>query len=113
MSAFNKDTFKINITVTITVDRGLAAQPAPRLFIGRGPQTIALDSRVIKSVCFHPAFGSRGTLDITFHTGRTYQYFKVPQGLYDDLLEARSAGAFFNQRIKGQFGHNEITGADS
>ena len=112
MTTFNKDYFKINITVTISVDRS-TVQPAPRRDQGRGPQTIAIDSSVIKTVSFRPTVWSRGTLTVEFHTGRIYQYFKVPQGLYDDLIAARSAGAFFNQRIKGQFEHAEIAGDQS
>lgn len=43
------------------------------------------------------------TLEIEFKGGSVYRYLNVPQGLYDDLMDARSAGSFFNSRIKDEF----------
>jgi len=40
------------------------------------------------------------TLEIEFHSGAIYQYFAVPQEIYDGLMNARSKGAFFHQFIK-------------
>jgi hypothetical protein len=47
-------------------------------------------------------------LDITFTSGRTYRYFKVPPDIYNDLLDAGSKGAFFNDYIRDAFDFNEV-----
>ena len=36
------------------------------------------------------------TLEIGFREGHNYCYFNVPQFVFDALLEAESAGAFWN-----------------
>lgn len=46
---------------------------------------------------------SDGTLTITFKSGRTYRYFDVPEGIYDALLDAPSAGRYFNAFIKDSY----------
>lgn len=39
-------------------------------------------------------------LSITFHSGRTYRYADVPEDTYQSLLNAPSAGKYFNSAIK-------------
>lgn len=70
---------------------------------------VAVDSSVIASVGFQHTTSYRGTLEIEFVSGKIYQYFNVPQGIYDDLLEARSVGEYFNHHVRGQFEQDEIT----
>ena len=43
------------------------------------------------------------TLCISFHDTGKYLYDDVPPELYAGLCQARSAGSFFNERIKGHF----------
>jgi hypothetical protein len=43
------------------------------------------------------------TLSIWFKTSGKYVYHGVPRALYDALGCAKSAGAFFNEAIKGRF----------
>jgi hypothetical protein len=40
-------------------------------------------------------------LEIEFVSGSIYRYLDVGQETYDDFLEARSKGTFFNAHIKG------------
>ena len=40
------------------------------------------------------------TLEVEFHNGNIYQYFDVPQHVYDGLLTASSKGQYLNQNIK-------------
>jgi KTSC domain len=47
-------------------------------------------------------------LDITFTSGKTYRYHRVPQHIYDGLLEADSKGTFFNDNIKDAFVFSEV-----
>ncbi len=51
----------------------------------------------------------RGQMEIEFHNGRIYQYDAVPKILHDGLLVSRSAGKFFDSRIRNQFRATEIT----
>ena len=39
-------------------------------------------------------------LEVEFHKGGTYQYFGVPQNIYDDLMASDSKGKYFNLNIK-------------
>jgi hypothetical protein len=43
------------------------------------------------------------TLQVQFHSGRTYRYMSVPQSEYENLLGARSVGQYFNENIKGTY----------
>jgi hypothetical protein len=45
----------------------------------------------------------RSALEVTFRTGRTYDYLDVPIFHYDALLAAPSAGHYFNHYIKPNF----------
>jgi hypothetical protein len=36
------------------------------------------------------------TLDVEFRQGETYRYFRVPEFVYQELLKAESAAAFWN-----------------
>jgi hypothetical protein len=41
-----------------------------------------------------------GILEIRFHNGRTYQYFDVPEHLYQGLMNAQSKGTCLDRHIK-------------
>ena len=43
------------------------------------------------------------TLQIQFNSGKTYTYEGVPASVYNGLLEASSAGQYFNSNIKGVY----------
>jgi hypothetical protein len=47
------------------------------------------------------------TLDVEFRGGDTYRYKHVPEFVYQELLKAESAGAFWN-KIKDQFGYEKL-----
>jgi hypothetical protein len=47
-------------------------------------------------------------LDITFTSGKTYRYLKVPAEVYEWLLDAESKGEFFNNNIKDEFNFVEV-----
>jgi len=57
-----------------------------------------VESSNIASIGYDPV---TSTLEIEFHSGARYQYFAVPQEIYDGLMNAPSKGAFFHQFIKG------------
>lgn len=43
------------------------------------------------------------TLEIEFHSGGVYQYFAVPQSIYDELMHASSHGSYFHLYVKDQY----------
>lgn len=42
-------------------------------------------------------------MEIEFKNGGLYQYFDIPQHLFDEFLAAGSKGAFLSQTIKGNY----------
>jgi hypothetical protein len=43
------------------------------------------------------------TLEVLFRRGTLYQYFDVPDFVYEELMKAPSLGRYFNANIKGRF----------
>jgi hypothetical protein len=43
------------------------------------------------------------TLEIEFKSGRIYQYFDVPETVYQELMTAPSHGKFFNAYIRSVY----------
>ena len=48
------------------------------------------------------------TLEIEFLNGGAYQYFDVPQHLYEGLMNASSHGQYLAQNIKGVYRYSKI-----
>lgn len=48
------------------------------------------------------------TLEIEFLNGGVYQYFEVPENLYNDLMSASSHGQYLNQNIKGYYRYSKV-----
>jgi hypothetical protein len=47
-------------------------------------------------------------LEIEFHSGGIYQYYSVPQSVYEGLMSAPSHGKYFHRHIKGVFDYQRI-----
>ncbi|WP_432454536.1 KTSC domain-containing protein [Agarivorans sp. QJM3NY_29] len=47
------------------------------------------------------------TLEVEFHNG-VYQYFDVPQYIYDELMSASSAGSYLHHNIKNTYSCTQI-----
>ncbi|MEW6211581.1 MAG: KTSC domain-containing protein [Acidobacteriota bacterium] len=58
---------------------------------------IPVSSSNLASVGYDP---QTNTLEIEFHSGSIYQYFNVPQSIYDGLMGAGSHGRYFDAHIK-------------
>ena len=54
------------------------------------------------------AVGHSRVLEIQFESGRVYQYFNVPQKVFDEMLNAESKGKYFNSHIRGKYTYQEI-----
>lgn len=48
------------------------------------------------------------TLQIEFKNGSTYQYFDVPEKVYEELRDAGSVGAYLSSNIKGAFRYSRV-----
>lgn len=44
-----------------------------------------------------------GILEIEFKGGAVYQYFDVPERVYDAFMQASSAGSYFHRHIKNTY----------
>lgn len=40
------------------------------------------------------------TLEVAFHSGGVYQYFDVPEVVYEEFMRADSKGTFLHENIK-------------
>lgn len=49
-----------------------------------------------------------GSLYVEFHHGGTYQYFDVPQHIFDEFSSAASKGQFLAHQIKGHFRYSRV-----
>jgi ligand-binding sensor domain-containing protein len=49
-----------------------------------------------------------GLLELEFTNGRVYQYFDVPERVYQSLMAADSHGTFFNESIKGVYRYARV-----
>jgi hypothetical protein len=48
------------------------------------------------------------TLEIEFLNGGVYQYFDVPQHVYEELMNASSHGQYLARNIKGVFRYSKV-----
>ena len=48
------------------------------------------------------------TLEIEFLNGSIYQYYNVPQNMYDQLIQAGSKGRFLNTYIKNAYPYSRL-----
>ena len=48
------------------------------------------------------------TVQVQFNDGSTYQYFDVPQNVYDDFFNSDSKGKFLHANIKGVYRYSRV-----
>ncbi len=51
---------------------------------------------------------SSETLEIEFASGSVYQYYNVPQSIYDQFIAAPSKGCFLASQIKDRFPYAKV-----
>jgi len=69
-------------------------------------ERLAVSSSNIASIGYNP---DSETLEIEFlKTGKVYEYYNVPQFMYDRLMEAPSHGIFFNAEIKNAYSYSAL-----
>jgi len=47
-------------------------------------------------------------LEVTFHGGGVYQYFDVPEHIWEGMKNAPSQGVFLNAQIKGVYRYSKV-----
>lgn len=66
----------------------------------------SVTSSNLKSVGYD---ASSQTLEIEFHHGGIYEYYNVPSGIYEGLMNASSHGTYFDANIKkGGYIYNKV-----
>ena len=65
--------------------------------------TTSVVSSMIDSIGYDPDIK---TLEVTMLSGDTYDYYEVPQEVYDAFINAPSAGRFFDDYIKGVYAYD-------
>jgi len=63
-------------------------------------EQIALSSSTLRSAGYEP---KSMTMEVVFLNGTIYQYFDVPEHVFQGLLTAPSAGIYLNSSIKGAY----------
>jgi hypothetical protein len=48
------------------------------------------------------------TLEVEFNSGGIYQYYNIPQNIFDELLAAPSKGQFLNAYIKNAYPFSRV-----
>ena len=48
------------------------------------------------------------TLEVEFHSGGLYQYFGVPENIYQGLMRAASKGSYFHDYIKSRYPDRQV-----
>lgn len=51
---------------------------------------------------------SSQTLEVEFLNGGVYQYFDVPEQVYNDFMNASSHGQYLAQNIKGHYRYSKV-----
>lgn len=59
-----------------------------------------VSSSTVVSVGYEP---STLTLEVEFKNGSIYQYFDMPDSVYQELMRASSVGKFLNANIKNNY----------
>lgn len=63
------------------------------------------NSSQIKTIRY---FADDHRLEIYFVTGKVYEYYKVPESVYEGALTADSIGKYVNTNIKGKYEYKLI-----
>lgn len=48
------------------------------------------------------------TLEVEFTSGSIYQYFDVPETVYQEFISSESVGAYLNQHIKNSYRYVQL-----
>ena len=64
-----------------------------------------IDSSMIEAVAYDE---DSQLLTVRFNSGRAYEYYEVEKEVYEGLLNASSAGSYFQYEIRGVYSYLQI-----
>jgi hypothetical protein len=65
----------------------------------------SVQSSMIASLGYDSA---TSTLEVEFNSGAVWQYYDVPENVYNDMINSGSLGKFFHANIKGQYSESQV-----
>lgn len=68
-------------------------------------EMISVDSSNISAVGYDD---ESSTLQVEFNNGMSYQYFDVPEILFEELVNADSVGGYLAENIKGSYRYSKV-----
>lgn len=71
---------------------------------------IPVDSSSLASVMFSAELN---VLWVNFRNGLSYEYFGVPQHVFDELVASASKGSFLNRFIRNRFPYRRLGGPET
>ncbi|WP_128175875.1 KTSC domain-containing protein [[Pantoea] beijingensis] len=48
------------------------------------------------------------TLEVEFLNGSIYQYYDVPEGVFDEMLNAGSVGSYFSHNVRNSYATQKV-----
>jgi len=72
---------------------------------GKILERIPVESSNLEAVGYDP---NNGLLEIEFKNGRVYEYYEVPEYIYDELMSAESKGKYAHLNIYKNFNQQRI-----
>ena len=65
----------------------------------------SVDSSNLASIGYDP---SSKILEVEFKHGGVYQYFYVPENIYEELMNADSHGVYFSANIRNEYEYQKV-----
>jgi len=65
----------------------------------------SVDSSNLASIGYDP---SSKILEVEFKHGGVYQYFDVPENIYEELMNADSHGVYFSANIRNDYEYQKM-----
>lgn len=66
---------------------------------------VAVTSTNVESLGYDSA---SETLEVEFKNGTVYQYFDVPERVYEELRDASSVGGYLATQVKGVYRYSKV-----
>lgn len=68
-------------------------------------QRYSVASSNVSSIGYDPA---TETLEVEFWSGWVYQYYNIPENVYEQLIKASSKGRFLHTQIKNAYPYSRV-----
>jgi len=68
-----------------------------------------MDRELVSSSNVESVGWSDGILEVSFLNGGIYQYYDVPEDVYNSMLIADSVGSFLHHHVKGFYDYAKVS----